>query len=267
VVRFGGLAAVDGATLTVRPGQVVGLIGPNGAGKTTLIDAVTGFVAAAAGEVRLDDAVISEWPVHRRARAGLSRSFQSLELFESSTVRENLGVASDSRSKLVYASDLVAPRKSPLSPAAVAAVKELDLESVLDERVSDLPYGRRRLVGIARAIATTPSILLLDEPAAGLSSAETQELATVVRRLADEWGLGILVIEHDMSFVMGICDEIVVLNFGKQIARGTPTAIRRDPEVIAAYLGEDTADAGESEKVKVLVSSGGQRAASPQEAR
>jgi ABC-type branched-subunit amino acid transport system ATPase component/branched-subunit amino acid ABC-type transport system permease component len=249
-VRFGGVAAVDGATLTVRPGQIVGLIGPNGAGKTTLIDTVTGFVTPTNGEVRLDDERIDGWPVHRRTRAGLSRSFQSLELFESSTVRENLGVASDAGSKADYVTDLVAPKKSPLSPAAVAVVKELELESLLDERVSELPYGKRRLV----AIATSPSVLLLDEPAAGLSSAETQELATIVRRLADEWGLGILVIEHDMAFVMRICDEIVVLNFGRQIAQGPPVQIRRDPEVIAAYLGEDI-DTAEPDRLNVLVAS------------
>jgi ABC-type branched-subunit amino acid transport system ATPase component len=265
-VHFGGVAAIDGATLTVRPGRIVGLIGPNGAGKTTLIDTVTGFVTPTNGEVRLDDERIDGWPVHRRTRAGLSRSFQSLELFESSTVRENLGVASDAGSKADYVTDLVAPKKSPLSPAAVAVVKELELEPLLDERVSELPYGKRRLVAIARAIATSPSVLLLDEPAAGLSSAETRELATIVRRLADEWGLGILVIEHDMAFVMRICDEIVVLNFGRQIAQGPPAQIRRDPEVIAAYLGEDI-DTAESDRLNVLVASDEHGSSSSQEDR
>jgi ABC-type branched-chain amino acid transport systems, ATPase component len=199
------------------------------------------------------------WPVHRRTRAGVSRSFQSLELFESSTVRENLGVASDPAGTLTYLADLVAPRRSPLSPAAVAVVRELELEDLLDVTVSELPYGSRRLVAIARAVASEPSVLLLDEPAAGLDSVETRELARALRRLVDGWGIGVLVIEHDMSFVMSLCDELVVLNFGHQIARGTPDEVRRDPDVVAAYLGEElvplTTEATDGEAFPVSVPS------------
>ena len=238
VVRFGGVTAVNGASLEVGPGEVVGLIGPNGAGKTTLIDTITGFVAAAEGEVRIDGRSVRRWSVHRRARAGLSRSFQSLELFEGSTVRENLSVASDNQSIWAFVTDVFRPRRMNLSPAAVAALREFDLEEHLDKPVSDLPYGQRRLVAIARAIATSPSILLLDEPAAGLSSNETEELAKVVRRLADAWGFGILVIEHDIGFVMGVSDRIAVLDFGRQIAYGAPQEVRHDKAVIKAYLGE-----------------------------
>jgi sulfate-transporting ATPase len=237
-VRFGGVTAVDNASVTVEPGEIVGLIGPNGAGKTTLIDAITGFVKPVQGTVSVNGEPIGDWPVFRRARYGVSRSFQQLELFESNTVRENLMVASDGYSYVPYVTDVVRPTNPPLSSTAVAAVKELELVEYLDVRVSDLPYGRRRLVAIARAIAVSPSILLLDEPAAGLSAPETAELARVIRRLAGEWNLGILVIEHDMSFVMSVCDRITVLDFGRQIATGTPAEIRADPLVVSAYLGE-----------------------------
>jgi sulfate-transporting ATPase len=245
-VRFGGVTAVSGAALQVEPGRIVGLIGPNGAGKTTLIDAVTGFVEPATGTITLADDDVTAWPVHRRTRAGLSRSFQALELFESSTVRENLAVASDPAGTKTYVTDLVAPRRDPLTPAALAAVHELGLTDALDLTVAELPYGRRRLVAIARAMASAPSVLLLDEPAAGLDSAETAELARALRRVVTAWGLGVLVVEHDMSFVMSLCDEIVVLNFGHQIARGTPAEVRADPEVVAAYLGEPDGEPAES---------------------
>ena len=237
-VRFGGVVAVNDVSVTVNAGEIVGLIGPNGAGKTTLIDAITGFVKPANGSIHMNGQAVDSLPVYKRARGGISRSFQQLELFESSTVRENLMVASDGYSHVPYATDIVRPTNSPLSSTAVAAVKELELGQYLDVRVSDLPYGRRRLVAIARAIAVAPSTLLLDEPAAGLGETETAELATVVRRLAKEWRLGILVIEHDMSFVMSVCDRITVLDFGSQIATGTPAEVRADPAVIAAYLGE-----------------------------
>jgi sulfate-transporting ATPase len=241
-VRFGGVVAVNDVSVTVNPGEIVGLIGPNGAGKTTLIDAITGFVKPANGSIHMNGNAVDSLPVYKRARGGISRSFQQLELFESSTVRENLMVASDGYSHVPYATDIVRPTNPPLSSTAVAAVKELELGQYLDVRVSDLPYGRRRLVAIARAIAVAPSILLLDEPAAGLGNTETAELATVVRRLAKEWGLGILVIEHDMSFVMSVCDRITVLDFGSQIATGTPAEVRADPAVIQAYLGEGSDD-------------------------
>jgi ABC-type branched-subunit amino acid transport system ATPase component/branched-subunit amino acid ABC-type transport system permease component len=256
VVRFGGVVAVNGAKLEVGPGKIVGLIGPNGAGKTTLIDTITGFVSPASGDVKLDGESIRRWTVHRRTRAGLSRSFQSLELFESSTVRENLSVASDVHSLSCYATDVVRPRAIALSAAAVTAVREFELEGHLDRRVSELSYGQRRLVAIARSIATSPSILLLDEPAAGLSSHETQELAKTVRRLANDWGFGILVIEHDIGFVMGVCDEIAVLDFGRQIAYGPPQEIRHDRAVISAYLGEVSQAESSSASSHVTVPAG-----------
>ena len=188
-VRYGGTVAVDEASLTVRPGQVLGLIGPNGAGKTSLIDAVTGFTRMAPGAtLTLDGEDISRWSAARRARAGLGRSFQSLELFEDSTVLDNLRAASDPRDFGSYLRDIVWPINVPLPDAVVSAIREFGLTDDLDRQVEDLPYGRRRLLAIARAVATRPSVLLLDEPAAGLGDVETAELAHLVRRLAARLG-------------------------------------------------------------------------------
>src|SRR5271165_5828415 len=237
-VSFGGVRALDDVTLAVHPGEIVGLIGPNGAGKTTLIDAITGYVRPQRGRVALGGADLSAEPAARRARAGVTRSFQSLELFEDMTVRENLQAASDPRDLAAYLSNLVRPEKADMPESAVTAVREFGLEADLDARPPELPYGRRRLVAIARAVATDPAILLLDEPAAGLDDAETAELATLIRQLADRRGIGVLLVEHDMNLVMGVCDRIVVLNFGAVLGAGTPAEIRAHPEVIAAYLGQ-----------------------------
>jgi len=168
----------------------------------------------------------------------VARSFQSLELFEDSTVFENLSVAADPQDFRSYLRDLVWPVNPPFPPEVVRAVTEFDLDEDLHRDVQDLSYGKRRLLAIARAVAMHPSVLLLDEPAAGLSSIESTELARVVRRLADEWGMAILVVEHDMNFVMGVCDQVIVLDFGTLIASGSPEEIRADPAVIAAYLGD-----------------------------
>jgi sulfate-transporting ATPase len=242
VVRFGGVTAVDGVSLSIRTGQIVGLIGPNGAGKTTLIDAVTGFVRPAGGEILLGGKSIMGWSVPRRSRAGISRSFQSLELFEDMSVGENLRSASEPRDKTSYLINLLVARNPPFGPEVVAAINEFSLAEVLDRRPGEISYGQRRLVAAARAVAVGPSILLLDEPAAGLSDLETSELRHLVRRLAAEWGMGVLLIEHDVAFVMDVCDEITVLDFGEQIAQGPPESVRGDPAVIAAYLGETLAE-------------------------
>jgi sulfate-transporting ATPase len=243
-VKYGGTVAVDNVSLTVRPGEVLGLIGPNGAGKTSLIDAVTGFTKMAPGSsLALDGRDISRWSAVRRARAGMGRSFQSLELFEDSTVLDNLRAASDPRDMASYARDLVWPVNVPLPDTVLSTIREFDLEEDLDRLVEDLPYGRRRLLALARAVATQSSVLLLDEPAAGLGDAETAELAHLVGRLAKEWGIAVLLVEHDMNFVMSVCDELVVLDFGRQIAAGKPADVRNNPAVIAAYLGEEESGA------------------------
>ena len=251
-VRYGGATAVDDVSLDVRPGRITGLIGPNGAGKTSLIDAITGFTRMASGTLHLDGQDISHWNAARRARAGLGRSFQSLELFDDSTVMDNLRVASDPTDLRSYLIDLVWPVAPPLPAEVVSAINEFGLQGDLERLVEDLPYGKRRLLAIARAVATQPSVLLLDEPAAGLGDVETRELAHLVRHLADDWGMGILLVEHDMSFVMSVCDDIVVLDFGRQIATGPPEVVRKDTAVIVAYLGEEEA----GEPVGVATASG-----------
>jgi sulfate-transporting ATPase len=237
-VRFGSMVAVQTVSATVRPGEVVGLIGPNGAGKTTLIDAVTGFVRIESGKVLVNGEPIGGLSATRRARSGVARSFQSLELFETMTVQENIEVASDQRDWVSYLTDLVWPGSSRISGVAAAAVHEFGLLPDLHRRPSQLPFGRRRLVAIARAIASGPSVLLLDEPAAGLSREESNELGRLVRRLAEHWGLSVLIVEHDVGLVLGLCDRVIVMDRGVVIAEGPPDVIRADPVVIDAYLGQ-----------------------------
>jgi len=241
-VTYGGTTAVSDVSLTIRPGRIVGLIGPNGAGKTSFIDAVTGFTKMSSGRLMLEDADLSSWSPVRRSRAGVGRSFQSLELFEDSTVIDNLRTASDPRDTGSYLRDLVAPVNPALPPAALAAMHEFGFADKIEDGVSSLSYADRRLLAIARAVATEPSILMLDEPAAGLGQVESAELASLVRRLADDWGMGVLLVEHDMDFVMSVCDEIVVLDFGHKISEGSPEVVRHDPAVVAAYLGSSDPD-------------------------
>ncbi|WP_379621043.1 ABC transporter ATP-binding protein [Pseudonocardia sp. GCM10023141] len=237
-VRFGGLKAVDEVSFDVEEGRFVGLIGPNGAGKTTFMDAVTGLVPST-GRIVLDGRDLNKYRSHQRVRAGVSRTFQSLELFEDLTVRENLLVAAERQHWWSLARDLVRPRPSASAAEAVdRAIMLLDLGAVADLLPPDLPLGRRKLVTVARALAQSPRLLLLDEPAAGLDSGEGLEFGLRMRALVEQ-GVTIVMIDHDMALVLRVCDRIQVLDFGKLIASGTPEEIRTSDRVIRAYLGAD----------------------------
>jgi branched-chain amino acid transport system ATP-binding protein len=233
-VRFGGVRAVDEVDVSVEEGQLVGLIGPNGAGKTTFVDAITGFVRYG-GRAELDGRDLAGMPPHARARRGLARTWQSTELFDDLTVRENLMVAAERPSWLSLAAELVG-RPAGDDAATDEALSWLALDSLADAMPSELTQGQRKLVGVARALAMQPRLLCLDEPAAGLDTHESGELGRQLRQIADA-GTPTLLIDHDMGLVLTICDRIVVLEFGKVIAAGSPDEVRRDPLVVKAYLG------------------------------
>jgi branched-chain amino acid transport system ATP-binding protein len=233
-VRFGGVHALAGLDLEVEEGQLVGLIGPNGAGKTTFVDAVTGF-AGYTGNVELDGRDLGGLPAHARARLGLSRTWQSTELFDDLSVRENLSVASRRPSLREVVRELVSASDAT-TPAVDEGLALVELDWAAELMPTDLSQGQRKLVGVARAIAMRPRLLCLDEPAAGLDTGESEELGRRLRTLADA-GTSMLLIDHDMGLVLGICDRIFVIEFGKLIAAGPPDVVRRDPRVVTAYLG------------------------------
>jgi sulfate-transporting ATPase len=238
-ISFGGVRAVSEVSLTVRPGEIVGLIGPNGAGKTTLIDAATGFVQVNSGSIRIGETNVTRQSPAARTRAGLSRSFQSLELFDDLTVLDNLRAASDQRDVKAFVLDALHPTTASLTPATRAAIASFGLEPHLMSKPTELPYGVRRLVAIARTVATNASIVALDEPAAGLDANESRELGELLRAIATDSGMGVLLVEHNVELVMGLCDRVYALEFGKLIAEGTPAEVRSNPAVIHSYLGVD----------------------------
>jgi ABC-type branched-subunit amino acid transport system ATPase component len=242
-VMYGGVHANEGISLHVNEGEVLGLIGPNGAGKTTCIDAITGFAPVARGSVVFRGADVTRWSPSRRAAAGLTRTFQSLELFDDLSVMDNLLVASESAKWWTFARDLVAPRRSAAAvESAEWALQVLGLESVADKVSSDLSQGQRKLVGVARALAARPKLVLVDEPAAGLDTAESVEFGKRLRRVVDA-GVTVLLVDHDMGLVLSACDRLAVIDFGRLIAEGDPAAVRTDPAVIAAYLGSTAGEA------------------------
>jgi branched-chain amino acid transport system ATP-binding protein len=225
-VRFGGNVALDGVSFTAEPGVVTGLIGPNGAGKTTLFNVITGLLPPSAGQVLIAGDNVSRMRPSSRARLGMARTFQRLELFTLLSVRENIRVAVDVR------------RTGGTRPAQYvdAIIERIGLTDVADARVGNLSTGRARLVELGRALATQPRVLLLDEPASGQDENETQAFGRLLRDLARE-GIAVVLVEHDMHLVMQVCDLIHVLDFGRIIAVGTAAEIQHDEAVLAAYLG------------------------------
>jgi len=230
-VYFQGLRAIVAVSLALRLGDIVGLIGPNGAGKTTLVNVLSGFQSPSQGRVRLDGVDITDWPVHRRSRAGLARTFQSVLPFRGLSVMENVEAGA-----IAVGTDRATARRRALD-----IIDGLGLGEVADRPAGTLPFGSERRVGIGRAIAMRPTFLLMDEPAAGLNDTECADLEQVIRGVGQQLGCGILLIEHRMSLVFSLSDRIHVLEQGRTIATGLPPEIRSDPRVRQAYLGNDLA--------------------------
>ena len=242
-MQFGGLLAVNNVSISIKKGKIHGLIGPNGSGKTTIFNVLSGYYKPTGGKVSFEGRTISGLPAHQITAAGFARTFQNMRLFKTMTVLENLLVAMGHHAKVGLLQEI-------LNPVAVhqeekkfveKAMELLDLLEVADfanELATSLPYGHQRRVEMARALATDPKVILLDEPAAGLNEVETEDLRKTLMKIRD-LGITIFLVEHDMKLVMEVCEEISVLDYGKKIAEGTGAAISKDPVVIEAYLGQE----------------------------
>lgn len=228
-VRFGGNLALDGVTLSAEAGEITGLIGPNGAGKTTLFNVITGLQSPTSGRVMLSERDLGRLSPTKRARLGMARTFQRLELFSLLSVRENIRVAAD-----IYRS--YSGSKDDPTLVVESMIDKVGLREVADARVDSLPTGQCRLVELGRSLATRPKVLLLDEPASGQDDNETVAFATLLRELAAD-GMAVVLVEHDVALVMEVCARVHVLDFGRVIASGAPSAIQTDAAVLAAYLG------------------------------
>ena len=239
-VRFGGLTALNAVSLTVEPCQVLGVIGPNGAGKTTLLNVLCGFIRPDAGQVLIDGRHHDNLRPHQLAGLGIARTLQGVGLFEGLTAIENVMIGASNRAKAGFLSALLSlPRSARderrLREEAGQALDRVGAADIADARPGELPYGMRKRVALARALATRPKVLLLDEPASGLAEEEMDELGNLIRELSADTSL--IIVEHHMDLMMSVCDALVVLDFGKVISRGSPQEIQADPAVTAAYLG------------------------------
>ena len=239
---FGGLTALRGVSFSISAGEITGIIGPNGAGKTTLFNIVTGIYYPTSGKVYYDGKDITGFPPEKLTRLGMVRTFQAIELFGQMTVLENVMVGLHTRSQSgIIASALKLPahllEERHIRERAISWLEFAGIAELAHMKAANLPFGKGRLLEIARAMAIEPRIILLDEPAAGLNSRETSDLALLIKRIKDS-GITVALVEHDMELVMGICSRIVVLNLGHKLAEGTPQQIQEDENVITAYLGE-----------------------------
>jgi len=247
-LSFSGLHALANVSFNLDSGEILGLIGPNGAGKSTLLNCISRLYLPESGSIHFDGIDLTTYKTHEVAALGVRRTFQNLELFRDATVRENVTVGLMYR----YRSSLLAElfgvpaaqtKQRDAESEADRIITLLALERVAGQRVSELPYGLQKSVELARALAGRPKLLLLDEPAAGMNPEESRRVGETVRRLRDQQGITVLLVEHDMRVIMSVCDRVVVLDHGEKIGEGTPAEVRRSPAVIKAYLGDEIADA------------------------